>query len=123
MYVQVNVTHSFAEQGVPLSWPDVHLPHEWHLNQARVQVPAIPRAGHGRRRDILRRHAFLLADLRQDPAYTFDSPVWDQWSEAEHDMCRQSIEAHLEAIDNDEVDYEERRSGRQRWRGTGEAVG
>jgi hypothetical protein len=34
-------------------------------------------------------------------------PGDDRWFEADHDARRQSIEAHLEAIDDDDVDYEE----------------
>jgi hypothetical protein len=43
----------------------------------------------------------------RDLAYAIDSPLWVRWFEMEHhDACRQSIEAHLEAIDDDDMDYE-----------------
>jgi hypothetical protein len=63
VYTEVDVTRTFPDQGVPLSWPDVHLPHRWHLNQSRVPMPAIPRVVRGCRHEILRQRAFLPADL------------------------------------------------------------
>jgi hypothetical protein len=42
IYVEVETARLFMEASVLLPWPDIHLPHGWHLNQARVSVPAIP---------------------------------------------------------------------------------
>jgi hypothetical protein len=44
-YDEAEIARQFAEAGAPLPWPDVHLPHRWDLNQARVSDPAIPTRG------------------------------------------------------------------------------
>jgi hypothetical protein len=56
------MVRQYAEACVPLSWPDVHLPHWWHLNQARVPVPAIPTNG-----------SSPLRELRRVPGHAVDS--------------------------------------------------
>jgi hypothetical protein len=35
-----------------------------------------------------------------------ESPIWGRLFEAEHDAHRHSIEAHLEGLEDDNVDYE-----------------
>jgi hypothetical protein len=108
---RVNVTlemaRLLAEAGMPCSWPDVHLSAGWHLNQIRVPVPAIPASGPARRWKICDRCAFLLPNLRRDPAYSVDSPLWNRWFEAEHEARRESIEAHLENLDDENKEYNE----------------
>jgi hypothetical protein len=44
--------------------------------------------------------------MRQDPTYVVHSPLWERWFEAENEEWRPSIEAHLEALDDEDVDYE-----------------
>jgi hypothetical protein len=36
--VEVETVRLYAEAGVPLLWPDVHLPHGWHLNTRRSRL-------------------------------------------------------------------------------------
>jgi hypothetical protein len=71
-YVEVEMPQQYVEAGVPLPWPDVHLPRGLHLNQARVLVPTIPMRGPDRCRDILQHRPFLSPDLWRDPTYIID---------------------------------------------------
>jgi hypothetical protein len=66
----------YSEIGARLPCPDVHLPHGWNLNQARVPAPAIPLRGHACCQKILRRRVHLLSNLLRDPVYALDSPMW-----------------------------------------------
>jgi hypothetical protein len=38
--------------------------------------------------------------------YVVDSPLWAWWFEDEHEERRASIEVHLEALEDDDMDYE-----------------
>jgi hypothetical protein len=100
------MVHQFAEAGVPLPWPDVHLPHGWHLNQVWVPVPVIIVRGPARLREILHSRTFMSPDLRRNRAYIMESPLSTRWFEAEHGARRQSIEGHFESLDDGAIDYE-----------------
>jgi hypothetical protein len=70
------------------------------------QYPAVPLADmpvDGRSYTFV---TFVPPDLRRDPTYVVDSPLWTRWFEAEHDAHRQSIKAHLEGLDDGDIDYE-----------------
>lgn len=51
-------------------------------------MSAILLHGSACRPEILRSQAHLQLDLQRDPVYTFDSPMWRWWFEAEHDARR-----------------------------------
>lgn len=74
LYVSVHRCRYFWEHGVPVSWPDMNLPHQWHLSLDRVPVQAVPNTDRARLAEIHRRRAQLPANLRRDPAYDVDSP-------------------------------------------------
>jgi hypothetical protein len=40
------------------------------------------------------------------PTYAVDSALWARWFEAEHEERRAGIEAYLEDLDDEDVDYE-----------------
>jgi hypothetical protein len=50
----------------------------------------------------------LDADSINDtyPAYVVDSPLWARWFETEYKERCASIEANLEDLDDDDMDYE-----------------
>jgi hypothetical protein len=106
VYVDVEMVHQFAEAGVPLPWPDGHLPHGLHLNQVWVPVPVIIVRGPARLREILHSRTFMSPDLRRNRAYIMESPLSTRWFEAEHGARRQSIEGHFESLDDGAIDYE-----------------
>jgi hypothetical protein len=53
VYIEVEMARLYAEAGMPLPWLDVHLPHGWNLNQARVHVTALPTREPARHQEIL----------------------------------------------------------------------
>lgn len=75
---------------MPLSWPDINLPHGWHLNTNWVSVPTVPQSDHARAAEIRNRRAALQPALRRDPDYALDSPMWDVWFATEHDVRRRA---------------------------------
>ncbi|PNT68976.1 hypothetical protein BRADI_3g47946v3 [Brachypodium distachyon] len=87
MNIDVRKAAHYWDHGILLLWPDVHLPHGWHLNPERVPVPPVLASGHARQVEIWRRRSMLP----DDPAYAEDSSYWDQWFETEHDMHRRSF--------------------------------
>nr|CDM80777.1 unnamed protein product [Triticum aestivum] len=82
---RVNVPVHQAEwhwrQRVPLPYPDVTLPHNWHLDPERILVPAAPRSASAHAKEVRRRRALLTPEQRRDEAYAFDSPNWARWEE------------------------------------------
>jgi hypothetical protein len=74
-----------CRHGVRLPWPNVNLPHGWHLNQACVLVPAIPSRSPACHCKILHQWAFLTLDLHRDLAYAVESPLGERCFKAEHD--------------------------------------
>ena len=81
----------YWDNAIPVPWPDVHLPEDWHLNPERIPVPPVPKNGLARENEILRRHAELPPDLRRHPSFAMDSPHWDTWFTDEHDIRRRSF--------------------------------
>jgi hypothetical protein len=55
--------------------------------------------------EILRWSAYIPLDLKQHPTYAMDSPLSARWFEADHEERWAGIEAHLEALDDNDVDY------------------
>nr|AEE00125.1 hypothetical protein TAANSRALLhA_515O12.g00003 [Triticum aestivum] len=43
-YVKVAICHRYWETGMPLPWPDAHLPNGWHVSPHRVPIPPVRRA-------------------------------------------------------------------------------
>ena len=82
---------------MPVDWPDVHLPDDWHLNLQRIPVPPIPASGWARTVEIFRRRRSLPLDLLNDPAYAPESPHWDPWFRDEHDDRRRAFFAQAPA--------------------------
>lgn len=59
---------------VPLPWPNVNLPHSWHLDPHHITVP---HSEWVRAKKIRKRRVILTLEQRTDPAYAIDSPNWD----------------------------------------------
>ena len=66
----------------PLPYPDVMLPHNWHLDPERIPVLVVPRSTRARRR------AMLTPKQRRDATYATDSPNWARWFAFEHEEAR-----------------------------------
>ena len=47
---------------VPLPYPDVTLPHDWHLDPERIPVPAAPRTARAHAEEVRRRRALLTSE-------------------------------------------------------------
>jgi hypothetical protein len=86
-YMKVTVAHACWEVGTPMPWPDVNLPHGWHLGLDRVPVPPVLAFGCARRAVIQRYPAPLLLD-RDNPAYKEGCPTRDLWFTHDHDTRR-----------------------------------
>ena len=72
----------------PLPYPDVTLPHDWHLDPDRIPVPAAPRTARAHAEEVRRRRALLTPEQRLDKAYATDSPNWARWFAFEHEEAR-----------------------------------
>ena len=73
---------------VPLLYPDVTLPHDWHLNPERIPVSAAPRSARAHAEEVQRRRAMLTPEQRREAAYASDSPNWARWFTFEHEEAR-----------------------------------
>ena len=49
----------------PLSYPDVTLPHDWHLDPERIPVPPTPRSPRAHAEEVRRQWAFLMPEQRR----------------------------------------------------------
>ena len=72
----------------PLSYADVTLPHDWHLDPDRIPVPAAPRSARAHAEEVRRRRALLTSEQRREAAYATDSPNWVRWFAFEHEEAR-----------------------------------
>ena len=72
----------------PLPYPDVTLPHDWHLDPDRIPVPAAPQSARAHAKEVRHRRALLTPEQRRDPAYATDSPNWARWFAFEHEEAR-----------------------------------
>ena len=73
---------------MPLPYPDVTLPHDWHLDPERIPVPAAPRTARTHAEEVRRRRALLTPEQRAEPQYAVDSPNWARWFAFEHEKAR-----------------------------------
>ena len=73
---------------MPLPYPDVTLPHDWHLDPERIPVPAVPRSSRAHVEEVRHWRALLMSEQRCDQAYAFDSPNWARWFSFEHEEAR-----------------------------------
>ncbi|KAE8768112.1 cytochrome p450 71c4 [Hordeum vulgare] len=71
------------EQRVSLPYPDVTLPHDWHLDPKTIPVPVVPRSARVHAEEVSRRRRVLTPEQWQNPAYA-DSPNWELWIVVEH---------------------------------------
>ncbi|KAE8799606.1 hypothetical protein D1007_24985 [Hordeum vulgare] len=79
--VLVHQARWHSEHRVALPYPDVTLPHGWHLDPERIPVSAVPRSA--------RVHLEEVTKRRRDPTYAADSPNWEVWFAVEHEEQRQ----------------------------------
>src|SRR4051812_27286713 len=63
----------------------MHLPGGWRLSWRRVPIPPVPADEPACTVEARCRRHYLPADLRDDPAYTLNSPMWHQWRGVEFD--------------------------------------
>ena len=73
---------------MPLPYPDVTLPHDWHLDPEKIPVPVAPRSARAHAEQVRRRRALLTPEHRRDEAYAFDSSNWARWFAFEHEETR-----------------------------------
>ncbi|KAE8820128.1 hypothetical protein D1007_01828 [Hordeum vulgare] len=76
------------EHRVPLPYPDVTLPHHWHLDPERIPVSVVSRSARVHADEVSRRRCLLTPEQRQNPAYAADSPNWKLWFAVEHEEQR-----------------------------------
>lgn len=68
----------------------VHLPNDWHFNPERVPVPIVLASDRAWVLEVRRHRDLLPEDLRHDPTFMEDSPLWDTWFYDEHDQHHRS---------------------------------
>ncbi|KAE8792947.1 Pre-mRNA-processing factor 39 [Hordeum vulgare] len=62
-----------------LPYPVVTLPHDWHLDQERIPVPAVPRSVRALAEEVRRRRDHPMPDHRHNPVYAINSLDWEAW--------------------------------------------
>ena len=73
-----------------MSYPDVTLPHRWHLDPQRIPVPAVPHTQRAHDDEVRRRRAQLTPEQCRLHEYATDSPNWEAWFALEHEEQRRS---------------------------------
>lgn len=66
-------------------YPDVTLPHHWHLDSQQIPVPAVPRSQRPHDEEVRRKWKQLTPAQWRKPEYTVDSPNWEAWFALEHE--------------------------------------
>ena len=74
LHIPVHQARWHWEYRQPLLYPDVMLPHHWHLDPQRIPVPAVPRTQRALDDEVRRRRAQLTPEQRRLPEYAADSP-------------------------------------------------
>nr|XP_020157401.1 formin-like protein 20 [Aegilops tauschii subsp. strangulata] len=72
----------------PQPYPDVMLPHHWHLDPHQIPVSAVPRTQRAHDEKVRRRRAQLTPEQQRMPEYAADSPNWEAWFAFEHEEQR-----------------------------------
>ena len=93
LHIPVHQARWHWEYRQPLPYPDVTLPHTWHLDPNRIPVPRIQRAHDD---EVRRRRALLTPEQRRLPEYATDSPNREVWFALEHEeQWRSGVDAVL----------------------------
>ena len=85
LHIPVHQARWHWEYRQPLSYPDVTLPHHWHLDPQRIPVPAVPRSQRTHDDEVRRCRAQLTREQRRLPEYAADSFNWEAWFALEHE--------------------------------------
>jgi hypothetical protein len=72
-YIPVDEARHMWEMGTAVLWSDINLRIDWYLNARRLLVPPMLREGRARRSEIRHQQAFLVPNLRSDPAFASDA--------------------------------------------------
>ncbi|KAE8799667.1 hypothetical protein D1007_24913 [Hordeum vulgare] len=72
--VPVHQARWHSEHRMSLPYPDITLPHGWHMDPERILVPAMPRSVLLHAEEVSRRRCLLTGKQRRDPTYAADSP-------------------------------------------------
>ena len=72
----------------PLPYPDVTLPHHWHLEPQRIPVLVVSQSRRAHDEEVRRRRTQLTPTQRGMPEYAADSPNWEAWFVLEHEKQR-----------------------------------
>ncbi|KAE8804263.1 hypothetical protein D1007_19840 [Hordeum vulgare] len=84
LYIPVHQARWHWQYRQALPYPDVNLPHGWHLEPDRVPIPVVSRSARAHAEEVRRRRALLTPEQQRDPTYTADSPEWEIWFAVEH---------------------------------------
>ncbi|KAE8778749.1 hypothetical protein D1007_48250 [Hordeum vulgare] len=76
------------EHRVALPYPNVTLPHGWHLDPKRIPVPDVLPSTRVHLEEVTKQRRLLTAEQRRDPTYAVDSPNWEVWLAVEHEEQR-----------------------------------
>ena len=90
LHIPVHQARWHWEYMQPLPYPDVTLPHRWHLDPQRIPVPAVPRTQRAHDDEVRRRRAQLTPEQRRLSEYAADSPNWEAWFALKHEEQRRS---------------------------------
>ncbi|KAE8793316.1 hypothetical protein D1007_32158 [Hordeum vulgare] len=74
LYILVHQARWHWQYRQALPYPDVNLPHGWHLDPDRIPIPAVSQSAHAHPEEVRQRCALLTPEQRYDPTYTADSP-------------------------------------------------
>ncbi|KAE8799963.1 hypothetical protein D1007_24587 [Hordeum vulgare] len=82
--IRVHQARWHWEHRIPLPYPYVTLPHDWHLDSKRILVRAMARSARAHVEEVRRRWEQLMLEQRHNPTYAADSLDWEAWFAWEH---------------------------------------
>ncbi|KAE8814381.1 hypothetical protein D1007_08450 [Hordeum vulgare] len=88
LYIPVHQARWHWQYRQALPYPDVELPHGWHLDTDRIPIPGVQRSVRAHAEEVRRRRALLTPEQRHDPTYATDSPEWEVRFAVEHERER-----------------------------------
>ncbi|KAE8797522.1 hypothetical protein D1007_27288 [Hordeum vulgare] len=88
LYILVHQARRHWQYMQALPYPDVNLPHGWHLDPDRIPIPAVSRSARAHAKELRRRRALLTPEQRRDPTYATDYPEWEVWFAVQHERER-----------------------------------
>ena len=77
LYIPVHQARWHWQYRQPMPYPDVNLPHGWHMDPQHIPIPVAPRCAQAHAEEVLRQPELLTPEQRAMRAYAPDSHNWE----------------------------------------------